>query len=67
MDWTAIIDKNSQRPQKDKVVVGYYISGPYKFAELCYYDQESDEWFSASPDTIDYPVNEPDYWINLPD
>jgi len=65
-DWNTIVDGNSKRPQKDEVVVGYFISGPYKFAELCYYDPESDEWFSASPDTYDDPVNKPDYWIEKP-
>ena len=64
--WHSIINKKSNRP-KDKVVVGYFISGPYEFAELCYYDPESDEWFSASPETRGDKLNEPDYWIDLPD
>lgn len=64
--WHLIIDKNSERP-KDDVVVGYYISGSYEFAILCYYDQKTKQWFSASPDTRGDELNEPDYWIEKPD
>ena len=67
MEWKVIVDGSSERPPKDKIVVGYFISGSYNFAELCYYDQESDEWFSASPETLDDPIIEPDYWIEKPE
>lgn len=66
MDWNIIINGNGKMPPSLEVVVGYFISGPYEFAELCYYDSESDEWFSAQPETRDDPLNEPDYWIDKP-
>lgn len=65
-NWHSIISKKSKRPN-NKVVVGYYRDESYEFAILCYFDEKLNEWYSASPETRGDELNEPDYWIELPD
>ena len=49
------------------MVVGVWISTTETMAELCYYDKDTQEWFSANPDTKGDALKEPDYWIEFPD
>jgi hypothetical protein len=63
-NWHIIIDGKGDHPEKGQVVVGYWISGPEKFAELCYYDPDDDEWVSCENGD---GISEPDYWIESPE
>lgn len=63
-DWTTIIDGKGDKPAKEQIVVGYWISGPEKFAELCYYDPDDGEWVSCENGD---GISEPDYWIESPE
>lgn len=63
MEWHMIIDGNGNKPAKDEIVVGYWMSGPESFACLCYYDEDTDEWTSTDNGES---ISEPDYWIETP-
>jgi hypothetical protein len=63
-DWTTIIDGKGDKPAKEQIVVGYWISGPEKFAEACWYDKEHGKWYSGQ--TGD-ELHEPDYWVMKPE
>lgn len=62
MEWHTIIEGAGQKPAKDQVVIGYWIQGVH-FAELCYYDNDEEEWYSCDQNDC---ISEPDYWIELP-
>ena len=64
--WHIIINGDNC-PETPDVVVGVWISTTETMAELCYYDQETHELFSANPDTRGDALMEPDYWIEFPD
>lgn len=64
--WHIIIDGDNV-PKTENVVVGVWICGSETYAELCFYDNDCKEWYSANPGTKGDAVNEPDYWIELPD
>ena len=64
--WHIVINGNNV-PEGKEVVVGVWTCGTEIYAELCYYDEGGDEWFSANPSTKGDAVNEPDYWIEFPD
>jgi len=59
-------DSDKQKPAKDQVVVGYWDYLTETVAELCYYDKDTKEWFSASTGGIDCALRCPDYWIETP-
>jgi hypothetical protein len=61
--WHTIIDGEGV-PDNDEVVIGYWISGPEKFAEACWYDKEHGKWYSGQ--TGD-ELHEPDYWVMKPE
>ncbi len=64
--WHIIINGDNC-PETPDVVVGVWISTTETMAELCYYDKDTQEWFSANPDTKGDALKEPDYWIEFPD
>ena len=64
--WHIIID-GSNCPETNEVVVGVWACATETSAELCYYEKETDEWFSANPGTKGDALIEPDYWIEFPD
>lgn len=59
-------DSDKQKPAKDQVVVGYWDYLTEMVAELCYYDKDTKEWFSASAEGVDCALRCPDYWIETP-
>lgn len=63
-NWRTIIDGKGYKPAKEQIVVGYWISGPEKFAELCYYDPDDDEWTSCDNGEA---IIDPDYWTEIPE
>lgn len=63
MIWHILLDEKGERPLREQIVIGYWISGSEKFACLCYYDWRTNEWFSADNDES---IKQPDYWINTP-
>ncbi len=63
--WHVVVDKN-RGPKSSEVVVGVWISGSETSAELCYFDPDTREWFSANPGTRDDPLLPPDYWTEFP-
>jgi hypothetical protein len=66
LHWHIVMNGDNCPPEKS-VVVGFWISTTETIAELCYYVKESNEWFSASPNSNGDAVLEPDYWIETPD
>lgn len=64
--WHIVVNGDNV-PKTREVVVGFWISTTETICELCYYIKETKEWFSASPNTRDDAVIEPDYWIETPD
>ena len=54
-------------PDNKDTVVGVWVCGTETYAELCYHDPDTKEWFSVNPSTRDDAVIEPDYWIECPD
>lgn len=64
--WHIVINGDNC-PNNEQVVVGMFISGTETIAELCYYQKETREWFSANPGTKGDAIIEPDYWIETPD
>ena len=64
--WHIVINGDNVPENKD-TVVGMWVCGTETYAELCYYDPDTKEWFSVNPGTRDDAVVEPDYWIECPD
>lgn len=64
--WHIIIN-GSNCPETNDVVVGVWTCTTETTAELCYYEKETDEWFSANPGTKGDALCEPDYLIEFPD
>lgn len=58
-----LIGCKGEKPLREQVVIGYWISGPESFACLCYYDGRTNEWFSTDNGES---LAQPDYWINTP-
>ena len=64
--WHIVIDGDNCPPD-EKVVVGVWCFGSETYAELCFYQKETKEWFSANPDRKGDALIAPDYWIEFPD
>ena len=65
LHWHIVINGDNV-PESKEVVVGVWVCGAETYSELCYYDKDTKEWFSANPETREFAVNEPDYWIEFP-
>ena len=59
-------DTDKVKPKREQVVVGFWWYVDETIAELCYYDHDTKQWFSASKDSTDCEMNPPNYWINMP-
>ena len=59
-------DTDKLKPKADQVIVGIWAYLTETFTELCYYDKDTKEWFSAQPGSQDNAIQAPDYWIEMP-
>ena len=65
--WKTVIN-GYPKPNTDRPVVGYYVSGPEPFIELVTHDPETNQWQDLDIGGCEcHDICEPDYWLDLPE